>query len=95
MQVIDAALTQDQDIAEALNLVEQSAFTEAELNGYHTALDRARMAVDLMAGAEAKGKADGAPAEKRAIAAALLADGQSIERVAALTGLTAQELTAL
>ena len=53
------------------------------------------MAVDLMAGAEAKGKADGAPAEKRAIAAALLADGQSIERVAALTGLTAQELTAL
>ena len=123
MQVIDAALTEDQDIAEALNLVEQSAFSEAELNGYHTALDRTRMAVDLMADAtakgeakgrtegrtegeakgraegkaegEAKGKAEGALAEKRAIAAALLADGSSIERVAALTGLTAQELTAL
>ena len=99
MQVIDAALMQDQDIAEALNLVEQSAFTEAELNGYHTALDRARMAVDLMAEAKAKGKTEGkiegALAEKRAIAAALLADGLSIERVSALTGLTARDLKAL
>lgn len=94
-QVIDPALMQDRDIAEALNLVEQAAFTEAELNGYHVALDRARMAVDIVADAEAKGKAEGELAKARAIAAILLTQGLALEQVAAATGLTVPDLQAL
>ncbi len=115
VQVIHAALTQDRDIAEALDLVEQSGFTEAELDGYHIALDRARIEISALADSRADGLAEGKAegriegkaeglaegmasgelAKARAIAAALLADGLSIERVAVLTGLTVQELTAL
>ncbi len=94
-QVIDAALTQDRDIAEALHLVEQSAFTQAELDSYHTGLDRATTHISMLEDAEGKGIAKGALAEKRAIAANLLSQGLGPEQVAAATGLTVQQLQAL
>ena len=95
-QVIDAALTQERDIAEALDLVEQSAYTEAELDGYHAGVDRATTHISMIEDAEAKGKAEGKAegelAKARTIAAALLAEGLSPERVAALTGLPMAQL---
>ena len=98
-QIIDSALTDEHDIAEALHLVEQSAFSEAELDGYHIALDRARIEISVLADAKAEGKAEGMVegerAKARTIAAALLASGTNPERVAALTGLSLDDLRAL
>ena len=122
-QVIDAELLQDRDIAEALNLVEQGGFTEAELAGYHTALDQTTTYISMLEDADAKGRAEGEAegiakgkaegkaegiaegiadgiakgerAKALAIAYELLADGLSLERVAALTGLSIEELRAL
>ena len=122
-QVIDAELLQDRDIAEALNLVEQGGFTEAELAGYHTALDQTTTYISMLEDAETKGEtkgraegdakgraegeakgraegetegiAKGERAKALSIASALLADGSSLERVAAMTGLSIEELRAL
>ena len=94
-QVIDPVLSQDQYIAQALDLVEQSSFTQAELDSYHTGLDQATTHISMLDDAEAKGKAEGVLAEKRAIAAILLTQGLGLEQIAAATGLTAQELQAL
>ena len=122
-QVIDAEMLQDHDIAQALDLVEQGAFTEAELAGYHTALDQTTTYISMLADAdfkgrtegrvegrvegeakgrvegEAKGRAEGEAKGERtkalAIASAFLADGLSLERVAAATGLSTEELRAL
>ncbi len=90
-QVIDAEMLQDQDIAQALDLVEQSAFTEAELAGYHTALDQTTTYISMLADA----KAEGERTKALAIGSALLAEGSSLERVAAITGLSIEELRAL
>ena len=43
-QVIDAELLQDHDIAQAIGLVEQGAFTEAELAGFFTRSRKAKSA---------------------------------------------------
>ena len=118
-QVIDAELLQDRDIAQALTLVEQGAYTEAELARYHSILDQTTTYLSMLADADAKGraegeaegeakgeakgraagkaegKAEGERAKALAIASALLADGLSIERVAAVTGLSIEELRAL
>jgi predicted transposase/invertase (TIGR01784 family) len=98
-QVIDAEMLQDHDIAQALGLVEQGAFTEAELAGYHNALDQTTTYISMLADAEAKGEARGEAKGERAkalaIASALLADALSPERVAAATGLSIEELRAL
>ena len=110
-QVIDAEMLQDHDIAQAVGLVEQGAFTEAELAGYHTALDQTTTYISMPADAEAKGevkgeakgraegetmgRAEGERAKALAIASALLADGSSLQRVAAITGLSVEELRTL
>ena len=98
-QVIDAALTQDRDIAQALNLLEQSAYTEAELDSYHTEQNQTTTHISMIEDAETKGKAEGkaegALEEKRSIARALLTDGLKVERVVALTGLTAEQVRTL
>jgi predicted transposase/invertase (TIGR01784 family) len=91
-QVIDEALRQDKDVAQAVELMEQSGFTVAELDGYHIALDRARIEISALGDAKAEGKAEGEHAKAQAIAAALLADGMSVERVAALTGLPVEQM---
>ena len=102
-QVIDAALMQDRDIAQALNLLEQSAYTEAELDGYHSLQNQATTHISMLEDAEvqgraegkAEGKAEGELAKARAIAAILLTQGLGLEQVAAATGLTVQDLQAL
>ena len=94
-QVIDAALTQDRDIAEALDLVEQSAYTEAELDGYHSLQNQATTHISMLHDSRAEGKAEGELAKARAIAAILLTQGLALEQVAAATGLTVQQLQAL
>ena len=94
-QVLHAELLQDQDIAQALDLVEQGAFTDAELAAYDSALDQTTTYISMLADAEAKAKAKGGRAKALAIGSAFLADGLSLERVAAATGLSTEELRAL
>ena len=104
-QVLHAELLQDHDIAQAMGLVEQGAFTDAELAAYDTALDQTTTYISMLADAEARGRARGeAEAKGRAeaeratalvIGSAFLADGLSLERVAAATGLSTAELRAL
>ena len=106
-QVIDAELLQDRDIAEAVDLVEQRGFSEAELARYDTAIDQTTTFISMLADAEAEGwakgmakviaegKAEGERAKALAIASALLAHGFSIEYVAAVTGLSIEELRAM
>ena len=110
-QVVDDSLQAESNISQALDLVEVGAFTDAELARYHADLDQIRSHRTLMVDSheegvikgwekgreagKAEGKAEGELAAKHAIAAALLADGLSIERVATLTGLTAEQLRAL
>ena len=110
-QVLHAELLQDPDIAQALGLLEQGGFTDAELAGYDTVLDQITTYISMLADAkasgraeglatvraerEAEGRAEGERAKALAIASAFLADGLSLERVAAATGLSIEELRAL
>ena len=108
-QVLHAELLQDQDIAQALDLVEQGGFTDAELAGYDTAFYQITTYISMLADAKAsglargeargeakaRGRAEGERAKALAIGSALLADGLSLERVAAATGLSIEELRAV
>ena len=110
-QVLHAELLQDPDIAQALGLLEQGGFTDAELAGYDTAFYQITTYISMLADAKARGRAEGLAkvraereAEGRAegertkalaIGSALLADGLSLERVAAATGLSIEELRAV
>ena len=104
-QVLHAELLQDPDIAQALGLLEQGGFTDAELAGYDTAFYQITTYISMLADAEAsglargeakaRGRAVGERAKALAIGSALLADGLSLERVAAATGLSTEELRAL
>lgn len=55
----DELLITDADIADALQLVETAAFSQAELDSYHAGLDRARIEMDTLDDARAEGRADG------------------------------------
>ena len=110
-QVLHAELLQDPDIAQALGLLEQGGFTDAELAGYDTAFYQITTYISMLADAkasgraeglakvrverEAEGRAEGERAKALAIGSALLADGLSLERVAAATGLSIEELRAV
>ena len=104
-QVLHAELLQDPDIAQALGLLEQGGFTDAELAGYDTVLDQITTYISMLADAKAsggaegeakaRGRAEGERAKALAIGSALLADGLSLERVAAVIGLSVEGLRAL
>ena len=101
-QVVDAELLQDDDIAQAVDLVWPRGFTEAELARYDTAINELTTYISMLADAEdkgraegkAEGKAEGERAKALAIASALLAKGSSLELVATVTGLSIEKLRA-
>ena len=96
--VLDEQMKADADIADALQLVEIGAFSQAELDSYHAGLDRARVEMDVLDDARAEGLAagllEGARWQALEIAAKLLDGGMQAPLVAGMTGLTSQEVLA-
>lgn len=89
-------LASDGDIAQALELVEVGAFTTAELDSYHSGLDRVRVEQTYIADAEAKGMEKGmekgeAQALTRLVKA-MHASGMPLAQIAAIAKLGVAEV---
>lgn len=90
-----AELAADSLVAKALELVEESGYTDAELlaiDKYRGQISRERTALNA---AERKGEAKGRAEEKLTIASNLLSMGMSIEQVAQATGLAPEDIKPL
>ena len=87
------------EIAQALELAEESAYTPGELNLYESYWDQVSrektLIMDKYAEGRAEGGAEGRTEEKYVIAQNLLERGIAIEVVLAVTGLTHEELEKL
>ena len=104
---VDSELSSDPDIAAALKLVEVAAYTESELEAYHSHMDKARIESTVITDAKAEGRAEGmamgkaegqAEGERAAairIAKSLLALIADDAAIASATGLTATEVAGL
>jgi predicted transposase/invertase (TIGR01784 family) len=91
LQIPDPSLTEIPEIAQALELIEESALSPAELAGYHHSLDEWRTTVTIKHDAHAKGKAEATIA----IALALKAQGVDAAVIMAATGLSAADVAGL
>lgn len=91
------------EIKEAVNLVQESAFSEGELQAYESYWDAVSTEKTLLTGRYEEGKAEGKAeglaegnakwlAEKQAIARKLLAQGLSKTAISEITGLTPDEI---
>lgn len=90
-----AELAADALVSKALELVEESGYTDAELlaiDKYWDQISRERTALNA---AERKGEAKGRSEEKHATAKSMKADGMSIELISKYTGLTKEEINSL
>jgi len=98
-QIPDPELQSEPAIAKALDLMQVSAFNEAELQAYHHSLDEWRSFHTLMDDTLAKGKAEGlAEGEangKAEVAKALKAQGIDSSVISAATGLSLVEIQKL
>ena len=91
-------LVADKNIKEALELVEQSAFTAAQLETYDKFWDAVRYEKSRVFDAElnrAEGKAEGKAEEKISIARNLKQYGMSISDISKMTGLSEEEIIKL
>ncbi len=96
----DDVLLENPEINQALEILETSAYTDADMYAYndalleimthHNAMKNERE--DGYAEGEAKGRAEGRNEEKLAIARKMLAKGISVEDVSDMTGLTPDEI---
>lgn len=91
----DPTWREDPDIAQALALVEQAAFTEQELEAYHIQIDKARIESTVLEDARAEGKAEGEAAAKAQIVQAMQANGLAAAQIGQFTGLTEQQVVDL
>ena len=98
--LLDEEMKADADIASALGLVEVAAFTDAELEVYHSDLDHRRVETSILGDAEAKGKAEGlaegktegkAEAQTELIKA-MFQNGLTAEQISQITRLTVQSV---
>lgn len=87
-QIPDPELQSEPVIAKALDLMQVSAFNEAELQAYHHSLDEWRSFHTLMDDTLAKGKAEGKAEGIEAVAKAMKQKGLPIEVIADVTGLS-------
>ena len=102
--LLDEEMKADADIASALGLVEVAAFTDAELEVYHSDLDHRRVETSILGGAEAKGKAEGmaegmAEGEARGkaqaqteLVKAMFENGLTADQISQITRLTVQSV---
>jgi predicted transposase/invertase (TIGR01784 family) len=92
---VDAVLRADADITQALELVEISAYTRAQIDAYHDSQDKARIEMSVMEDATAAGLAAGILQSKRTIAKELLATGMEAMVVSTITKLPLAEVQSL
>jgi predicted transposase/invertase (TIGR01784 family) len=85
--VPDEEMTGDADIASALGLVEVAAFTEAELEAYHTDLDHRRIETSLLGDAEAKGMEKGLLEGIAQLVRTMSANGMQVGQISQMTQL--------
>jgi len=83
-----ADLQEDQSIQAALKLVEVAAYTKAEIEAYHSHMDRARIESTVITDAKAEGKAEGIAQ----IIRAMRASGMSAEQISQVTQLPLAEV---
>jgi len=83
-----ADLKEDQSIQAALKLVEVAAYSEAEIEAYHSHMDRARIESTVITDAKAEGKAEGIAQMVRA----MQASGMSMEQISRVTQLPLTEV---
>ncbi len=91
----DAAMQEQADIAQALSLMQAAGLNAAELDAYHTSVDRARIEMSVTQDLLDKGKAEGKAEGKLEIVRALKAQGIAPAVIAAATGLDADTVAAL
>ena len=102
-KIVSKELLNVPEIAEAVALAEESAYTPGELEVYQSYWDQVRREKTLMmdkyhegkAEGEAKGRAEGRVEEKRGMAKKLLSRGISIDIVVEDTELTREEIEAI
>ena len=94
-QIPDPQMQSEAPIAKAMDLMQVSAFNEAELSAYHHSLDEWRSFKTLMKDERAEGKAEGKAEGVLAVARALKAQGIDVAVIAAATGLASAEIAAL
>ncbi len=80
------------EIKEALDLAEEAAYTPEELEAYDKYWDSISIEKTLVGEAEIRGEMKGAKKAKELIAEKLLAKGDSLEEISALTGLAIDEI---
>lgn len=90
-----AELASDALVAKALELVEESSYSDAELLAIDKYWDQISRERTIENAAERKGFAKGEAEAKLAIASNLLSMGMTVDQVAQATGLTSEEINTL
>lgn len=90
-QTPDPQLSAEPEIAEALGMMQVSAFNEAELRAYNHSLDEWRTYKAFMHDKKAEGKAEG----KAEIATAMKQKGMDASTIAELTGMSVPDIEKL
>ena len=94
-RTIPEELLEAPEIKKALTVLEESAFTDAELAGYEHFWDGISVEKTLYNSAIRRGLAEGKAKEQRLIAANLKKQGIDIETIAQCTGLSVEEIDKL
>jgi len=92
---VDEALLQSPEIKEALDCLQESAFTEAELESYDRYWDSISSEKTLFHDAEVRGKKEGKIEGMREIAKKMLKAGISVQEISNFTDLTKEEIEKL
>lgn len=94
-RTIPEELLEAPEIKKALTVLEESAFTDAELAGYEHFWDGISVEKTLYNSAIRRGLAEGKAKEQRLIAANFKKQGIDIETIAQCTGLSVEEIDKL
>jgi len=90
-KIVSKDLLEVPEIAQALELAEESAYTPGELNLYESYWDQVSREKTLISGKYAQGKAEG----KAEIAMAMLKDNEPLDKIIRFTGLAESDLLSL
>lgn len=92
---VPAELLNNTDVAKAIDIVEESAYSEAELLYIDKFWDAVSCERSLMQGSYKEGHAEGRAEEKVAIALQMKADGMPVDMIVKYTGLSDDEVKKL
>ena len=92
---VDDVLLENPDISQALNIVERSAYTDADMYAYEDYLLEVMTQRNSMKSERAEGRAEGAQSEKLETAKRMKADGLPLDVIAKYTQLPLDEIERL